>query len=167
MLRLTSGSVGSRFGGFGGGARSLLRRADGVLSKELKTVRASEIALSSFTFGVVQGRFASKGGLTAFGIPVDSLGRRGIPHPRPVRVRKALRSPPARLRRRRFGVLFHDDGLQGGRKVGADRLHHEGYVGHVGRVESGSLRRRDPRGQRTGFVGSGRIVRQGPVPSCN
>jgi hypothetical protein len=78
MLRLTSGSIGSRFGGFQSGARSLLRRADGVLGKELKTVRASEIALSSFTFGVVQGRFASKGGLTAFGIPVDLLAGAGF-----------------------------------------------------------------------------------------
>ena len=72
MLRLSSGSVMSRFGGYREGARGLLRRADSVLSKELKTVRASEIALSSFTFGVLQGKFKASGGLTAFGLPVDS-----------------------------------------------------------------------------------------------
>jgi hypothetical protein len=56
MLRLSSGSVMSRFGGYREGARGLLRRADSVLAKELKTVRASEIALSSFTFGKASSR---------------------------------------------------------------------------------------------------------------
>jgi hypothetical protein len=63
----------SRFGGDGGGARSLLRRADSLLTKELKSVRSSEIALSSFTFGVLQGRFKAQGGLTVFALPVDLL----------------------------------------------------------------------------------------------
>ena len=78
MLRLSSGSVMSRYGGFGSSARGLLRRADSVLSKELKTVRASEIALSSFTFGVLQGKFKASGGLTAFGLPVDLLAGAGF-----------------------------------------------------------------------------------------
>ena len=78
MLRLSSGSVMSRFGGYREGARGLLRRADSVLSKELKTVRASEIALSSFTFGVLQGKFKASGGLTAFGLPVDLLAGAGF-----------------------------------------------------------------------------------------
>ena len=73
MLRLTSGSVMSRFGGGGFGARGLLRRADSLLAKELKSVRSSEIALSSFTFGVLQGRFKAQGGLTVFALPVDLL----------------------------------------------------------------------------------------------
>ena len=73
MLRLTSGSVMSRFGGGGFGARGLLRRADSLLAKELKSVRSSEIALSSFTFGVLQGRFKAQGGLTLFALPVDLL----------------------------------------------------------------------------------------------
>lgn len=73
MLRLTSGGIGSRLGYFGGGARGLLRHADSVLSRELKTVRSSEIALSSFAFGVLQGKFKSQGGITMFGLPLDLL----------------------------------------------------------------------------------------------
>jgi hypothetical protein len=55
------------------GATSLLRSADRALSRELKTVRSSEIALSSFSFGLLQGRFKSQGGLTVFALPVDLL----------------------------------------------------------------------------------------------
>lgn len=73
MLTLSSGSIMSRFGGYGAGARGLLRRADSLLTKELKSVRSSEIALSSFTFGVLQGRFKAQGGLTVFALPVDLL----------------------------------------------------------------------------------------------
>ena len=72
MLRLTSGSVMSRFGGGGFGAQGLLRRADSYLSKELKSVRAAEIVLSSFSFGVLQGRFKNQGGLTLM-LPVDLM----------------------------------------------------------------------------------------------
>ena len=72
MLRLTSGSVMSRFGGGGFGAQGLLRRADSYLSKELKSVRAAEIVLSSFSFGVLQGRFKNLGGLTLM-LPVDLM----------------------------------------------------------------------------------------------
>jgi hypothetical protein len=39
----------------------------------LKTVRTSEVALSSFSFGVLQGKFKAQGGLTLFGLPVDLL----------------------------------------------------------------------------------------------
>ncbi len=73
MLRLTSTGIMSRLGGGGFGARSLLRRADGILGRELRSVRSSEIALSSFTFGVLQGRFKAQGGLTVFALPVDLL----------------------------------------------------------------------------------------------
>jgi hypothetical protein len=73
MLRLTSGNVMSRFGGYGSSARGMLRTADKALQRELKTVRSAEISLSAFTFGVLQGRFNSKGGLTALGMPVDLL----------------------------------------------------------------------------------------------
>jgi len=72
MLRLTSGSVMSRMGG-GFGARGLLGSADRYLTRELKSVRSSEIALSSFTFGLLQGRFKAQGGLTVFALPVDLL----------------------------------------------------------------------------------------------
>lgn len=54
-------------------ARGLLRRADGLLSRELKSVRSSEIALSAFGFGLLQGRFKDRGGLTLLGLPVDLL----------------------------------------------------------------------------------------------
>jgi len=68
---LTSGGIRSSFGGLGAG--SLLRRTDAMLSRELKSVRSSEVALSSFTFGLLQGRFKSQGGLTVFALPVDLL----------------------------------------------------------------------------------------------
>lgn len=73
MLRLTSSSLARGYGGFGGAARGILRRADSVLSKELKSVRSAEISFSSFTFGVLQGRFKAQGGLTVFALPVDLL----------------------------------------------------------------------------------------------
>jgi hypothetical protein len=74
MLRLTSHGIMSRLGGGGGlSARGLLGRADSFLSKELRVVRTSEIALSSFTFGALQGRFKAQGGLTVFALPVDLL----------------------------------------------------------------------------------------------
>lgn len=73
MLRLSSTGIMSRLGGGGFGARGLLRRADGLLSRELRSVRSSEIALSSFTFGVLQGRFKGQGSLTVFALPVDLL----------------------------------------------------------------------------------------------
>lgn len=57
------GSLGT---GLGSSARSLMRR-------EMRSVRTSEIALSSFTFGVLQGKFKDRGGLTLFALPVDLL----------------------------------------------------------------------------------------------
>ena len=74
MLRLTSGGIMSRLGMGGGlGARGLLRRADGLLTRELRGVRSSEVAMSAFAFGVMQGRFKAQGGLTLFALPVDLL----------------------------------------------------------------------------------------------
>lgn len=73
MLRMTSHGIMSRLGGGGLGARELLHRADSLLTRELRSVRSSEIALSSFTFGVLQGRFKAQGGLTVFALPVDLL----------------------------------------------------------------------------------------------
>jgi hypothetical protein len=58
----------SRFGGIGGGARGLLRKAD----EGLKLTRAAEVSVSSFAFGVLQGRFKASGGLTLI-LPVDLL----------------------------------------------------------------------------------------------
>ena len=63
----------SRLGGGGFGARGLLGRADHYLTKEMKSVRTSEIALSAFSFGLLQGKFKAQGGLTVFNLPVDLL----------------------------------------------------------------------------------------------
>jgi hypothetical protein len=63
----------SRLGGHGFQARSLLHRADGYLHREHKIVRTGEISLSSFTFGLLQGKFKSHGGCTLLALPVDLL----------------------------------------------------------------------------------------------
>ena len=60
------GSLSHHGSGFGSTARSLIR-------KEMRAVRTSEIALSTFTFGVLQGKFRDRGGLTLFALPVDLL----------------------------------------------------------------------------------------------
>jgi len=67
-LMLTRSGIMPRYGGFG--ARGLMHRADTALRHDLKVVRSSEIAISSFGFGVLQGRFKKVGGLT-LGLPVD------------------------------------------------------------------------------------------------
>jgi len=72
MLRLSSHGIMSRLGA-GGSARGLLSSADRLLSKEIQAVRSSEIALSAFSFGLLQGRFKAQGGLTVFALPVDLL----------------------------------------------------------------------------------------------
>ncbi len=72
MLRLTSGNVMSQLGG-GFGARGLLGRADRYLTRELKSVRSADVSVSSFAFGLLQGKFKSQGGLTFFALPVDLL----------------------------------------------------------------------------------------------
>jgi hypothetical protein len=71
LTSLTSRNVMSRLGG-GFGARGLLSRADSHLRRELKSVRTADVALSSFAFGVLQGRFKAQGGLTLF-LPVDLM----------------------------------------------------------------------------------------------
>jgi len=55
------------------GARGLLRGADRMLSRDLKSVRSATVSFSAFTFGLLQGRFKSQGGLTLVGLPVDLL----------------------------------------------------------------------------------------------
>jgi hypothetical protein len=73
MLSLTSSNIRSSLGGYGYGARGLLRRADSLLSREHKVVSSTEVWGSSFIFGLLQGRFKSQGGLTLFALPVDLL----------------------------------------------------------------------------------------------
>jgi hypothetical protein len=60
-------------GGYRAGASSFIHGAGTMLRREIKAVRTGEIALSAFTFGVIQGRFRAKGGLTLGGLPVDLL----------------------------------------------------------------------------------------------
>jgi hypothetical protein len=73
-MLMRSADIRSRLGLFGGAGRSLLGRADSLLGHKLGgAVRSSEVALSSFTFGVLQGRFKAQGGLTVFALPVDLL----------------------------------------------------------------------------------------------
>jgi len=54
-------------------ARHLLHSADSHLRKDLRLVRSGEVVLSSFTFGVLQGKYKEKGGLVLWGLPVDLL----------------------------------------------------------------------------------------------
>jgi hypothetical protein len=72
-LMLTREGVLSRIGGYRAGARGLLRGADSALRKELRVVRTSEVLLSSFTFGLIQGRYKDKGGAVFAALPVDLL----------------------------------------------------------------------------------------------
>jgi hypothetical protein len=65
-LLLSRSGIMGRIGSYRDTARGLIRR-------EMRSVRTSEISLSSFTFGVLQGRFKDKGGLTLFALPVDLL----------------------------------------------------------------------------------------------
>ena len=71
LTSLTSRNIMSRMGG-GFGARGLLGRADSHLRRELKSVRTADVAVSSFAFGVLQGRFKHVGGLTLM-LPIDLL----------------------------------------------------------------------------------------------
>jgi hypothetical protein len=72
-LMLTRHSIMQRMGGYSGAARGLMHKTTSLLHKELASVRSSEIALSSFTFGLLQGKFKDKGGLTLLALPVDLL----------------------------------------------------------------------------------------------
>jgi hypothetical protein len=72
-LMLTRNSIMQRMGGYSGAARGLMHRTTSLLHRELASVRSSEIALSSFTFGLLQGKFKDRGGLTLLALPVDLL----------------------------------------------------------------------------------------------
>lgn len=72
-LMLSRHSIMQRVGGFSGAARGLMQRTTSLLHKEMASVRSSEIALSSFAFGVLQGKFKDRGGLTLLALPVDLL----------------------------------------------------------------------------------------------
>ena len=77
-LMLTRHGVLSRLGGYRSHARGLLHGADSHLKKDLRIVRTGEVVLSSFTFGVLQGKYKDKGGLVAFGLPIALLAGAGF-----------------------------------------------------------------------------------------
>jgi len=75
-LTLTRYNVLARsgFGGFRSGAGSMIRSASSMLKHELNpAVRTGAIALSAFSFGVIQGKYQKQGGLTVVGLPVGLL----------------------------------------------------------------------------------------------
>ena len=52
----------------------MIHSASAALRNELSpAMRSGAIALSSFSFGVIQGKFQKQGGLTLAGLPVDML----------------------------------------------------------------------------------------------
>lgn len=72
-LMLTRSGLLDRLHSHRHGARHLLHRTDTALRKDLRLVRTSEVALSSFAFGLVQGKYKDKGGAVLAGLPVDLL----------------------------------------------------------------------------------------------
>ena len=72
-LMLTRAGVMSRLGGYRASARGLMRGADAGLRRDIKLVRTGEVVLSSFAFGLWQGKYKDKGGAVAWGLPVDLL----------------------------------------------------------------------------------------------
>ena len=73
-LTLTRNNVLARFGGYHSGASSLIHSATSALKHELHpAMRTGAISLSSFAFGVIQGKYQKQGGCTLAGLPVDML----------------------------------------------------------------------------------------------
>ena len=54
---------------FGGGARGAFSSVSRALTAEHKSVRTGEVALSSFAFGFIQGRYGQKA--APFGVPLE------------------------------------------------------------------------------------------------
>lgn len=73
-LDLTRSNVLARFGGYRGAASSLVHGAGRLIRHELHpAMRTGAISLSTFAFGVIQGRYQSSGGATLVGVPVDLM----------------------------------------------------------------------------------------------
>jgi len=72
-LELTRRGILSGIGGYRGAAHSMVHGAGSMLRSEIKLVSHAEIGLSSFVFGVIQGRYQKQGGAVFFGLPVDLL----------------------------------------------------------------------------------------------
>jgi hypothetical protein len=72
-LEITRRGILSGIGGYRGAAHSMVHGASSMLRSEIKLVSHAEIGLSSFVFGVIQGRYQKQGGAVFFGLPVDLL----------------------------------------------------------------------------------------------
>lgn len=72
-LELTRRGILSGIGGYRGAAHSMVHGAGSMLRSEIKLVSYAEIGLSSFAFGVIQGRYQKQGGAVFWGLPVDLL----------------------------------------------------------------------------------------------
>lgn len=72
-LMLTRQGVFSRMHGFRHGARGLMHGADSALRSDNRFMRTGGVSLSSFAFGVLQGKYKDRGGAVAWGLPVDLL----------------------------------------------------------------------------------------------
>jgi hypothetical protein len=72
-LMLTRHGLMDRLHGHRSHARNLLGSVDSHLRKDLRIARTAEVVLSSFSFGVLQGKYKDKGGLVAWGLPIDLL----------------------------------------------------------------------------------------------
>lgn len=71
-LTLTRSGLLDRLHGHRFGARHLLHRTDSALRKDMRIARTGEVALSSFAFGLIQGKYKDKGGAVLFNtVPVD------------------------------------------------------------------------------------------------
>lgn len=77
-LMLTRSGLMSRLHSGRGHARHLLHSVDSHLRKEVRLVRTGETILSSFAFGVIQGKFKNKGGAILGGLPVDLIAGAGF-----------------------------------------------------------------------------------------
>jgi len=77
-LELTRAGILSGIGGYRGAAHSMVHGAGSMLRHEIKFVSHMEIGLSSFAFGVIQGRYQKQGGAVFFGLPVDLLSGLGL-----------------------------------------------------------------------------------------
>ena len=72
-LLLTRSGIMNRLGGFRSGARSLMGNTDSALRTQNRFVRSGLVVLSSFSFGLWQGKHKDKGGAVAWGLPVDLM----------------------------------------------------------------------------------------------
>jgi len=77
-LELTRHGILSGIGGYRGAAHSMVHGAGSMLRQHVLFVSTMEIGLSSFMFGVIQGRYQKQGGAVFWGLPVDLMAGAGF-----------------------------------------------------------------------------------------